>query len=310
MASGLGSMPSPSRLGFSLVLLVVLLLGQSEAHIDDLHRAQQVRPARHVTGSTAGRSAVVLNAFLARAATAHGHIATPCADFAEPALRAALEALHDAADADPLAPDFTRIYGARRDPRMRLQGDATATTRTHPRADSFDASPGSGLNARASSAHAADGHTSDAGGESVESLRWEVVQAGLCYEAGLVYAHHLSRDGKRKLQLPHGRLPLLPTHDAAVRVAAVLAAAPPDDAVLQAVGDQVVCARCHILPNTTVEPTQSGYVQAGPHVPLHRLEERRSVNGRLDTTLRVLPGRLQGPISMTVRTYEGSIPGE
>lgn len=148
--------------------------------------------------------------------------------------------------------------------------------------------------------------------EPKDAYEAQLQRFGLCYEAAMVYAHHLSSSSRKQLIVPLGAMPLLPQAYEAEQLGHTLQqskAAKAVSAVLSQVGDQVVCARCHIMPNTMFEPTQSDYVQAGRRPPLRRMEERASVDGVLNTTLRVMPGRLEGPISMNVRTYEGSIPG-
>jgi hypothetical protein len=148
-----------------------------------------------------------------------------------------------------------------------------------------------------------------------DAFEAQLQRFGLCYEAAMVYAHHLSSSSRKQLIVPLGAMPLLPQAYEAEQLGHTLQRSKVGQdgatvsAVLSQVGDQVVCARCHIMPNTTVEPTQSDYVQAGRRPPLRRMEERVSVDGVLNTTLRVMPGRLEGPISMNLRTYEGSIPG-
>ena len=75
------------------------------------------------------------------------------------------------------------------------------------------------------------------------------------------------------------------------------------------VQDQVVCSRCHVLPNTSFVPEQNAYITNMTHEPLREPETRRSSNGRLETHLHVTTARVHGPLSFNVRSYEGSIPG-
>eukprot|EP00049_Salpingoeca_infusionum_P006153 m.101923 g.101923 ORF g.101923 m.101923 type:complete len:1426 (+) comp13213_c0_seq1:24-4301(+) len=286
--------------GCWLVVSVVLVCSTMCIHAapqlsdEDYRRAATHTPRDSYMGHSAGHSANVLNKHLVRLAQEHGHTAEPCEAWTVNSLNQAISTLIDTATRSGKSPTFRAIYARSNDVRLR-------------RFDSVSAFQ-SALKAEAAFL----------AGVSAQSNVTNVLVAGKCYEAALLYAHHLDQEAKASAgQL---RVPLLPDTRWADTVQRALqgdrsmftseeAAGETLSLVLQTVQDQVVCARCHIKPSVPVTMPVDQTISSLDHQPLAQPQKRVSSNGLLATTLAVGIGRMPGPIQFNTRVYEQGLPG-
>eukprot|EP00055_Hartaetosiga_balthica_P013603 m.70585 g.70585 ORF g.70585 m.70585 type:complete len:1412 (+) comp8315_c2_seq2:384-4619(+) len=268
---------------------VVSAVGKDVEPGEDVVRATIPKPGKHFSGKTPGDVANVLNKHLEVHASKFGHKVVACDQLTTHHLRKIilkfLQLQSSTVKTKLISTPFQAMYASRGDYRML-------------RYTSF---PG----------YTSEWESNDSILSTNKTLE-NMARDGMCYEAALIYVHHLSDKVKNKHKFV---VPLLPNSEVATNLHAELQKSSNEvgdantAAIKKQVGDQVVCARCHLLPNMTLSPRQDTYVSPLTHEPFRQPPARYSSNGVLSTTLRVTTSRINGPVSMNVRSYEGMTPG-
>ncbi|EDQ88747.1 uncharacterized protein MONBRDRAFT_26023 [Monosiga brevicollis MX1] len=298
-------MRQTSLLGLVALLLCGLATGLHSAEdtstdaaaTADRARAMQMLPAKRFSASHPAALPEVLNSHLRRHAARYGHAVRACEAWSTSDLNAVLAELVQQGLADDGARSLLALYAQRGEPRrLRLSSLAAYSAAWQQEEELIDR----------------------LGAASREA---QLLRAGKCYEASMLYIHGASSKVKQGLStafnvplLPEGPLATLVTdHISAMRLtptADPATSSPIDSNVLNTVQDQVVCVRCHVTPNATFSPRQYDVVVNGSHPLLRSPQVLRSAQGVLNATLDVGVARLSGgPLEFNVRAYNGGTPG-